>query len=180
MPLANIPQIWWYPIIYIPLLVAAFQVKRLLGISNEQIGFTFKSGNIWIQIAVALSGFLLGAVEYFILSAEAESTGLVLGETWLLAMVFLVLCTGLVEEFIFRGVLQHAAVKAFGWWGVIYVSFLFAIVHWIHNSVLDIIFVFAVAAYFGWVVKKTGTLAGVILSHGIANSVLFLLMPVLF
>ena len=26
MPLANIPQVWWYPIIYIPLLMAAFQV----------------------------------------------------------------------------------------------------------------------------------------------------------
>ncbi len=31
MPLANIPQVWWYPIIYIPLMVASFQVVRILG-----------------------------------------------------------------------------------------------------------------------------------------------------
>ncbi len=178
MPLANIPQVWWYPIIYLPLLVAAFQVMRLLGFSYGQIGLKLK--RILIQLAVALAGFVFGLVEYFILVEEAETTGLVLQETWLLAAFFLVTCTGFVEEVIFRGVLQHAAVQAFGWWGIVYVSFLFAVVHWIHNSLLDIVFVFVIALFFSWVVKKTGSLLGVVLSHGIANSMLFLVMPLLF
>ncbi len=62
---------------------------------------------------------------------------------------------------------------------IIYVSLLFAVVHLIHRSVIDIIFVFLVALFFGWVVKKTGSLVGVTLSHGIANTVLFLVVPFL-
>ncbi len=178
MPLANIPQVWWYPIVYSPLLIAALQVMRLLGYRLEQIGLNFK--RISIQLAVALSGFVFGVVEYFILTTEAQATGLILRETWLLAACLLLTCTGFVEELMFRGVLQRSAVEAFGWWGIIYVSLLFAVVHLIHSSLIDIAFVFVIAVFFGWVVNKTGSLFGVILSHGIANIVLFLVAPLLF
>ena len=178
MPLANIPQVWWYPIVYAPLLIAALQVVRLLGFSLEQIGLNFK--RISIQLAVALAGFVFGVGEYFILTEEAQATNLVLQENWLLAAFLLLACTGFVEELIFRGVLQHSAVEALGWRGIIYVSLLFAVVHLIHQSLLDIAFVFVIALFFGWVVKKTGSLFGVTLSHGIANIVLFLVAPLLF
>ena len=178
MPLANIPQVWWYPIIYLPILVAAIQVVRLLGYRFGQIGLNFN--RISIQLAVALTGFVIGLVEYFILAEEAEMTGLILRETWLLSVFLLIICTGFVEEVIFRGILQYTVVQSFGWWGVVYVSGIFAVVHWIHNSLLDIIFVFLISLFFGWVVKKTGSLAGVVLSHGIANCVLFLVMPLIF
>ena len=178
MPLANIPQIWWYPIVYAPLLVAALQVMRLLGFSLEQVGLNFK--RIPVQLAIALSGFVFGVVEYIILTEEAQATGLVLQETRLLAAFLLLACTGFVEELIFRGVLQRSAVEAFGSWGIIYVSLLFAVVHLIHQSLIDIAFVFVIAIFFGWVVKKTGSLFGVTLSHGIANIVLFLVAPLLF
>ena len=59
-----------------------------------------------------------------------------------------------VEEFIFRGVLQHAAVEAFRWWVIVYV-----------------------ALFFGGVVKQTGSLFGVTLPHGITNIMLFLVLP---
>ena len=178
MPLANIPQIWWYPIVYIPLLVAALQVMRLLGYKLEQIGLNFK--RILIQLAVALTGFIFGVAEYFILTEEAETTGLILQETWLLSAFLLLVCTGFVEELIFRGVLQRSAVEIFGWRGIVYISMLFAIVHLIHFSALDIAFVFVIALFFGWVVNKTGSLFGVTLSHGIANIVLFLVAPFFF
>ncbi len=178
MPLANIPQIWWYPIIYLPLLLATFQVMRLMGLNIDQVGLNFRS--IKVQIPVALSGLVIGVLEYYILMEEARVTGQILGETWLLSTFFLISCTGFVEEFIFRGVIHNAAVRMYGWWGVVYVSYLFSIVHWIHHSVLDIFFVFVVALFFGCVVKKTGSLSGVILAHGLANTVLFLVMPLIF
>ena len=84
------------------------------------------------------------------------------------------------EELIFRGVLQRSAVQAFSGWGIVYVSLLFAILHMGFLSWLDIIFVFAVALFFGWVVKKTGSLLGVTLSHGLTNIVLFLVAPFFF
>jgi len=178
MPLANIPQVWWYPIIYIPLLVATVQVIRLLGYGISQVGLNFKK--ISTQLTLALSGFGFGFAEYFILVEEAEVTGPVLQETWLLSAFLLMITTGFVEELIFRGVLQRAATQLFGWWGIVYVSYLFAIVHLIHNSLPDIVFVFLIALFFGWAVNKTGSLLGVTLAHGIANIILFLVAPIVF
>ncbi len=177
MPLANIPQIWWYPIIYAPLLAAAVVVMRVLNYSAGHVGFTVKRPRL--QVVVALSGLIFGVVEYFILKPEAMVTELSWQEIWLPAVI-LVLCTGFVEEFIFRGVLQHSAVVSFKGWGIVYVSLLFAILHMGFLSLIDVVFVFAVAMFFGWVVEKTGSLLGVTLSHGITNIVLFVVAPLLF
>ncbi|MFC1897274.1 lysostaphin resistance A-like protein [Chloroflexota bacterium] len=184
-PLANIPQIWWYPIIYAPLLVAAIVVERIVGYRAKEIGLNFNS--FPIQLAVALSGFLFGVMEYFILTPEPMITELTWQEVWLPALIFLT-CTGFVEEFIFRGVLQRTAVEVFGsWWGIVYVSLLFASAHLIHywevgpiRILIDVAFVFSIALFFGWVVKKTGSLFGVILAHGTTNALLYLVVPFFF
>jgi len=178
MPLVNIPQIWWYPIIYAPLLVAAFMVMRILGQEAGEVGLNFK--RFPVQLAVALSGFAFGVAEYFILAPEPLITEFTWQEVWLPALIFL-LCTGFVEEFIFRGVLQRTAVEAFGWWrGILYVSLLFAVLHIGFLSWIDVVFVFVVALFFGWVVKKTGSLSGVTLAHGITNALLYLVLPFFF
>ena len=176
MPLANIPQLWWYPIIYGPLLVAAIVVMRVLDYKPVQVGLTFK--RLPVQAAVALSGIGFGIVEYFILAPEPAIAELTWQAAWLPALIF-ILCTGFVEELIFRGVLQHSAQEVFGRWGIIYVSLLFAVLHIGFLSGIDVAFVFAVALFFGWVVQKTGSLLGVTLSHGITNIVLYLVAPFL-
>ncbi|MFC1908143.1 type II CAAX prenyl endopeptidase Rce1 family protein [Chloroflexota bacterium] len=45
--------------------------------------------------------------------------------------------------------------KAFGWWGVVYVSLLFAALHIGFLSLIDVAFVFAIDLFFGWAVNKT-------------------------
>ena len=78
----------------------------------------------------------------------------------------------------FRGVLQRLAEPAMGsWGGMIYVSLIFAILHVGFFSLLDVIFVLFVALFFAYAVKRTGSLVGVTLSHGIANTLLYLVMP---
>jgi len=177
MPLADIPQIWWYLIIYTPLLAAAIVVMRILNYRPEQVGLTFK--RFPVQLVVMLTGVVFGVAEYFILAPEAMVAELTWQEVWLPALILL-LGAGFVEEFIFRGVLQRSAVEAFGGWGVIYVSLLFAILHIGFLSWIDVVFVFVIALFFGWVVKKTGSLLGVTLSHGITNIVLYLVVPFFF
>ncbi len=174
MPLADIPQMWWYLIIYTPLLAAAIVVMRILNYRPEQVGLTFK--RFPVQLVVGLTGILLGVAEYFILAPEAMVAEFTWQLIWLPALLFL-LCTGFVEEFIFRGVLQRSAVEAFGGWWVIYVSLLFAILHIGFLSWIDVAFVFVVALFFGWVVNKTGSLLGVTLSHGITNILLYVIFP---
>ena len=78
----------------------------------------------------------------------------------------------------FRGVLQRLAGPAMGSWrGIIYVSLIFAILHLGFLSLLDVFFVLLVAVFFAYAVKTTGSLIGVALSHGIANILLYLVMP---
>ena len=177
IPLVNIPQIWWYPIIYAPLLAAAIVVVRIVGYRAREVGLSFSS--FPVQLAVGLSGLLFGVAEYFILAPEPMVIELTWQEVWLPALIFL-MCTGFVEEFIFRGVLQRTAVEVFGWRGIIYVSLLFAVLHIGFLSWIDVAFVFFVALFFGWVVEKTGSLFGVTLAHGITNIILYLVVPFFF
>ncbi|MBI4187788.1 MAG: CPBP family intramembrane metalloprotease [Chloroflexi bacterium] len=177
MPLASLPQMWWYPIIYAPLLVAAIVVVRLLGLRAKDIGLTLRL--FGVQLIVALLGFAIGVAEYLILKPEPLIGKLDWRAVWLPALIFM-LSTGVVEEFIFRGVLQRTAGEFLGRLGIVYVSFIFAILHMGFLSWIDVVFVFVVALFFAWVVKKTGSLLGVTLSHGIANSVLYLIAPFLF
>ena len=83
----------------------------------------------------------------------------------------------MVEEIIFRGVLQYLALNAMGITGIIYISLIFAVLHVGFYSITDVFFVFCVSLVFAIIVKKTGSLFGVILSHGIANIILFLVAP---
>ena len=177
MPLANVPQIWWYPIIYTPLIVASIVVMRILGYGADEVGLNFR--RLLVQPAVMLSGIGLGVAEYYILTPEPMVAELTL-QSVLLPALILIVFTGFAEEFMFRGVLQRSAGQALGtWWGIIYVSVLFAILHMGFLSWFDVVFVFLVALFFSWLVKKTGSLFGVTLAHGITNVMLFLIMPFL-
>ncbi len=177
MPLADIPQIWWYPIIYLPLLAAAIVVMRILDYKPMDIGIRF--GFIPFQLMIGLVGVGLGILEYIILIPEPLITELTWQTAWLPALI-IALTTGFVEEFIFRGVLQKVAVEMFGSWGIVYVSFLFAILHIGFLSWVDVVLVFAIALFFGWIVNRTKSIFGVVLCHGIINIVLFIVAPFYF
>jgi membrane protease YdiL (CAAX protease family) len=177
LSLIPIPTIGRFPIIYTPLLVATMVVVRTLGYKWSEVGLNFKS--LPAQLGVASSGLLFGWVEYLILEPEAMITQLTWSEVVPLAVILLAF-TGFTEEFAFRGVMQRSATDVFGWRGIVYVSVLFAILHIGFHSVLDVLFVFGVAMFFGWAVKKTGSLLGVTLAHGLTNIMLFLIFPFFF
>ena len=174
MPISNIPQIWWYPIIYAPLAAAAVVVIRITGYRARDVGLVFKM--VPVQLAVWSTGFLFGVLEYYILASEPLVTEFSLQAIWLPALLLLV-STGFTEELIFRGVLQRAAIEVFGGWGIVYASLIFAILHMGFLSWIDVAFVFVIALFFGWVVKKTGSLLGVTLAHGTINILLYLVAP---
>ena len=177
MPLANVPQIYWYIMIYVPLLVATVFVMRIVGLTPRQVGWV--AHGLPLQIAVGVvTGVAFGIVEYLILRPQPLVAQFSVGQVWFPALV-LFLTVGPVEEFIFRGVLQQTSEPVLGRLGLVYVSAIFAIMHVGNLSVVDIIFVFGVALFFAAFVKKTGSLVGVSLSHGLTNVVVFLIAPFL-
>ena len=184
LPLANISQIWWYPAIYVPLITAATAAAVVLKYRASEIGLTLKGWG-W-QILLTPVGLGLGYLEYQILQPEPIVSELTWQAVWLPALI-LIVCTGFGEEFIFRGLMQKSAIDAMGTWGIIYISLVFAALHlgWVLSpdagpiAWLDIAFVFVVASVFGLIVKKSGSLLGVALVHGMTNVTLFILAPLM-
>ncbi len=78
----------------------------------------------------------------------------------------------------FRGIMQRNAIEAFGEkGGLIGVALVFAALHIGWLSLPDLVFVFSVGLFYGYMVLKTGNIMGVTLSHGITNIVLFMVAP---
>ncbi len=177
LPVTKLPQIWWYPLIYIPLLVAAIIVMRVTGLKARDVGFISKG--IYLQIPLGiLGGLVLGSIEYIILRPQPLDIDLSFQQFWLPALV-LFSTTGVVEEIMFRGVLQKLAVLVMGFSGIVYVSIVFAIMHFGFYSSWDLLFVFVVAMLFSLVIKKTGSIWGLICAHGANNIMLFTIAPFL-
>ena len=173
-PLEGVDLVYWYAIIAVPLLVAIMFVASTIGLKREDLGLTIRAWRL--QALVAGTGVAFGVVEYLILGPEP----LVAELTWqsvLIPALILLVGTGLVEELAFRGVMQSAAAAALGKGALLYVAAVFAVLHIGYRSPLDVAFVFCIGLFYGWVVSKTRSLAGVTLSHGLANIVLFLWIP---
>ena len=178
IPLMQVNELYWFPVIAVPLFAASFVLMRSQRLTLKNVGLVL--GNIPVQLAIALSGVVLGFIEYLILKPQPLISSLNL-EAVLFAGIILIISTGFAEELLFRGILQKNAEKILGrLWGLLYVSILFTALHIGWNSALDLLFVFSVALFYGYTFQKTGSLFGITLSHGISNSFLFLIMPFIF
>jgi len=173
MPLAEFSQIYWYPIISVPILAGVFAVARTLDLNPRAIGLKLAAPPI--QVLVALAGIGLGAVDYVILEPEPLVSALRWQEIIFPAFVLLI-AIGFVEELVFRGVMQRSA-DALGSWGWIYVACVFSVLQIGHLSALHWLFILMVGLFYGWSVKKTGSILGVSLSHGFINIGLYLVFP---
>ena len=93
-------------------------------------------------------------------------------------MISLILFTGISAELLFRGVLLTAAVRTLGpWRGILFSSLLFALMHIGWNSALDVLYVFFVGVGFAIAVHRSGSILGTSLAHGLANILLFIILP---
>jgi membrane protease YdiL (CAAX protease family) len=176
LPLVGFPLLYWYLITSVPLFAAAMVAARSMSYTWRDLGLNLRG---WpVQVIIGLTGITFGCVEYYILRPASLAPAF----DWrslLWAALILIVSTGLLEELIFRGLLQRSAGDLLGRWGLAYVALLFAVLHVGYKSAADLIFVFAVGLFFGWAVKRTRSLLGVTLSHGLTNVILFLIMPLL-
>lgn len=175
IPLLQIPSLYWFPIIALPLFAAAYTIMKNQGLTRQHIGLIW--GNKKVQFLIALTGIFLGITEYIILQPKPLIA--VLNPVNLLfASIILIISTGLAEELLFRGIIQKNAENSFGVvFGLLYTAVLFTALHIGWNNLFDLVFVFGVALFYGYAFQKTRSIVGVTLSHGISNSFLFLIVP---
>jgi membrane protease YdiL (CAAX protease family) len=176
MPLVGFPFVFWYMVVGAPLFLAVYSLSKLANLHRPHLGLTLHAPG-W-QLLIGITGIGFGLFEYYILRPEPLIDQLSWRTLWLPALILLVF-TGFLEELIFRGVMQYTALRKFGRFGLWYVAGVFAVLHLGYRSVQDVVFVFVVAVFFGWVVMKTGSIVGVTLSHGLTNISLYLVIPFL-
>jgi len=87
------------------------------------------------------------------------------------------LFTGFPEELVFRGVLQTATRPILGRWNWVYVSGIFAVLHIGYQSYVDLVFVFVIGLFYGWIFERTRSIIGISIGHGVANVILFFVAP---
>jgi membrane protease YdiL (CAAX protease family) len=177
IPSMQMPHIYLYALASVPLFAAAFILIKNQHLSRQSLGLIF--GKVPIQLIVGLSGIIFGIIEYQILKPAAliSSPTLV---TILLGSIILLISTGLAEEIIYRGIIQKHAENVLGKiWGLLYASVLFTLMYIGWQSSIELIFVFLVALFYGYIFQRTRSIFGISLSHGLTNILLFIIIPTL-
>jgi membrane protease YdiL (CAAX protease family) len=178
MPLSFFPRIQWFIIIgfavYLALLILMIQQK----INLSEIGFRLPSKkHLPIEISIILLGAPLGIMEFYVIP-QTPFVDLSSFVNIIIAILILFIATGLMEELIFRGLLQNKSIEILGMWpGILFVTLIFAVLHIGNLSILDVILVFCIGGLYALVVKKTKTIIGVSISHTIVNIFLFIIGP---
>jgi len=173
IPLDGIRLIFWYPVIGLPLLTSAVMVVKLAGFKYHQLGF--KINNVYIQLTISLIGLPLGLVGYAILRPASIYRTFSLTEVYLSIIIF-ILCTGFLEEFIFRGLILHAALRELGNTpSLIYVSFIYAVLQITNGSLLYVIYAFLISILFAKIFLWQRSIFGLSLAHGLYNISLYLI-----
>jgi membrane protease YdiL (CAAX protease family) len=162
MPIKQLPPIYWFVLIGLPLLLSAAWTVRLLGVPWSGLGLRLRSWP-W-QCLVACSGIPLGAVGFMV----GHPRALIPAMDWrdlVVGAIILTIFVGFTEELIFRGLLQQVMIDVFGpagllWSTVIYASLYISSLSWSY-----VVFIGLVSLFFGWCVQRTGSLWGVIAAH---------------
>jgi hypothetical protein len=166
------------PAVYAVILALCFWHVYDKNLSLKELGFHWRK---WAKYAALgmLLGLPLGSIEYLILRPAPAAPAFQI-TSLLRDLVYMLLFVGLAEELLFRALIQRDLSRAFGWkWGLFLASFLFMVMHLTWRSVPELFFVFTAAVILGIMYRKTGSMVGIVVLHGVGNTVLVGVMPYL-
>lgn len=163
LPISFIPEIYWHALVGVPLLIAIALTARLLGWSPSDAGLNSR-GWPW-QLLIALTGIPLSLAAYVAMGSVPLNPELPTHDA-LIGAIILVICSGFIEEILFRGLLQRVTTEIFGPWGIAWTSVLFAVMYLGSHSAPVVVLMGLIGLFFGWCVERTGSTWGVILAHG--------------
>ena len=174
MPVFFELTVFWFPIIYGPIIPTVYFIGRANQSLPPKVGW--KSTLVLSPIVIPVCG-LLAAVEYHIIQPEALIPGSNLIQLLMLSIV-MVGFVGLAEELLFRGVLQNALSNRLGnRYGILLASALFGLMHSGYGIPEELLFGAAIGVFFGVVYHRTESVALVTVMHGTLNVFLFAIIP---
>ena len=173
LPLENLTFLPRVVGVYSVLLIATFIVFKHVNFKN--ISSADYMGSLPLAIILGLA---LGWIELRILRPEPVFEYLNM-YTILLGFGIMML-TGFVEEFIFRGLMQNHFLRIFKIIPTLLLTnLIFMLMHLIWLNYLELIFVFVVGTLCGIIYYRTKNLVLVSVLHGMVNFSLFVISPIL-
>ncbi|WP_240664469.1 CPBP family intramembrane glutamic endopeptidase [Methanosarcina sp. MSH10X1] len=144
--------------------------------SLEQIGISMKNIGAYMVLSIPLS-FILGFGEYLTIRSEYLIPDLGF-ENLLKLTVIMVFFVGLIEELIFRSILQTRLAKALSISeSLIITSILFGLMHSGYGTTYEILYTTFVGFLMGLLFYKTKSLPFIAVLHGFINVFLFGIFP---
>lgn len=182
-PYAGAPPLTWWALTTIPMVVAGVVAMRLVGQGARESGLIPTTRQVPVAIFMAPVGLAIGVITYLLLDPRTLGRELAFGGVGLVALI-VILNPGIVDEIVFRGVLQRAITGVLGSsLGVLYTALLYAPVLPAGlvsgGSLLGVLLTFAIGLLLSFVTLKTGSVLSAIIGHtGIALG-LFIIGPYL-
>ncbi|AKB56407.1 MULTISPECIES: CPBP family intramembrane glutamic endopeptidase [Methanosarcina] len=133
---------------------------------------------IWIYFPLSiLAGLAFGQVEYIMIGARELIPDLSLTNL-LILIIIMVFIVGLIEELIFRSILQTRLEEFLGpAWGIFLSSLLFGIMHSTYGTPYEMVYTFFLGGFLGYLFYRTRSLPLVVMIHGSINVFLFGIIP---
>jgi hypothetical protein len=177
MTVGDLPPTARYAIIGAPLLAAgllAIYIGPFRDLGPRLFACSWK-----VQVPIGLAGIPLGLAAFAVAGRPA---GLLDGSDWkrlALAAAVLLAFTGLAEELLFRGVVQDGLTRVLGGAGPAGAALLFGSTYLAVGPAAYAAFAAAAGFGFGLLVRRTESLLGVSIAHGLMNVGLLLVWPLL-
>lgn len=176
MPIFLERNLYSFVFIYAPM-----AIPITIAITHQKVVYERKRDTlkkIWIYLPLSiLTGLAFAEAEYTLIGTRELIPDL--SSTNLLALIIImVFIVALVEELIFRVILQTSLEEFLGpAGGIILASLLFGIMHSTYGTHYEMIYTFFVGGFLGHLFYKTRSLPLVVMIHGSINVFLFGIIP---
>ncbi len=178
MPVFFETTLYLYFFIYAPLAIPIYILIRHQRFTLKELGVTFKNLHIYLPLSL-LIGLMIAMGEY-----NTIQVGSIIPDASIVSLlkisVVMFLFVGLIEELIFRSLLQTRLQESFGMTkGLLIAGLLFGMMHSGYGSSFELVVTGTAGILFGYMFQKTGSLPFITIAHGFVNVFLFGLIPLI-
>lgn len=176
MPVFFKETLYLYLFIYSPLIIPVYLIAVQQKVNWRELGFIKGDIKVFIPIAIIVS-FAIAEGEYYIIKPGPLIPDLSLWNLLKLAAV-MIFFVGLVEELIFRSVLQTRLERFIGQFpGLMVTSILFGVMHSGYGTFYEMLFTSMAGFTLGYLFQRSRSLPLITLIHGLVNVFLFGIIP---
>lgn len=176
MPVFFRETLYLYLFIYSPLIIPVYLIAVQQKVSWRELGFIAGDIKVFIPVAIIVS-LAIAEGEYYIIKPGPLIPDLSLLNLLKLAAV-MIFFVGLVEELIFRSVLQTRLERFIGRFpGLLVTSILFGVMHSGYGTFYEMLFTSMAGLTLGYLFQRSRSLPLITLIHGMVNVFLFGIIP---